>query len=214
MRADQAAGLRRRALAQLNCIHCFSASTTTSPQLASTLQARGWQILLIDTEGRQSVQGGTRSLFDWRRQLAHGHPHLHAAAHGDCWHAPGLRADASGLVAFAHRYDCLLLDRNLTGGDWAPMPDAANLLLFDLSPDSHAMQFAYALVKSASTLHTDCAIVLLGDTQACHRLQSAILHFMGPVSGRMLVNIAGEVDPFGMLAVRMAGEEKGRSARC
>lgn len=213
MPADQAAGLRRRALAQPRCIHCVSASATASPRLAKALQGQGWHVLLVDTENRLTTQAPARSLFDWRRQLTRGQPNTLPVAYGAIWSAPGLRADAAGLAAVAWHHDCLLLDRDIRGDAWAPMPDASNLVVIETSADVTAMQYAYALIKTVFSLRESLGIILLGDVRACRRLHAAAMQFAGPVFAQTVANIAGEVDPFATLAVRMAGEEKGRRAR-
>jgi hypothetical protein len=214
MAADQAAGLRRRSARQpLRCLHVFFDAPESISQLAQALHRGGWTSLLVDTRGRVLADSPTRSLFDWRQQLARGQLHTLPMPYGDAWHAPGLRADEPALAAVAQRYDCLLLDASLDAPDWAPLPGATRYLVLELNASRASMLQGYALLKTLAS-QGDCAWVgLLGDAAACDRLQAACTQFLDPSFTRDICSVAHEADAIAALAVRMAGEETGPTAR-
>ena len=72
---------------------------------------------------------------------------------------------------------------------------------------------AYALLKTLSHLEGRVSIGLLGDAVACDQLQAACRSFLDPEFNQAVYSVAHEVDAFAALAVRMAGEETGLTAR-
>lgn len=210
---DQAAGLRRRATARPNCIHCVSASSATAVRLGSALHQLGWRVLRVDAARLRDSQLPVRSLFDWPRQLARGRPDVLPAAHGDVWRAPGLAADAAGFDALAARYEAVLLDVDLACDAWVPLPAADNHLILDVSGETLAVLQAFRLLKTAAVCQPACTVNLIGDALACVRLREACARFLDGSFTSVLACFCGEIEPFAALAARMAGEEKGRSAR-
>jgi hypothetical protein len=212
--ADQAAGLRRRRTEQPPpCIHCFFDAAESTIRLAQALHQRGWTSLLIDACGRVFADSPTRSLFDWRQQIARGQLHTLPMPYGDGWHAPGMRADDPALTTVAQGYDCLLLDAGLDASDWTPLPGAAQTLILEVNATHVSMLHSYALLKTLSSLGGHASAGLLGDAGACARLQAACDQFLDSSFCRSLCSVAGEDDAFAALAVRMTSEETGPTAR-
>lgn len=210
MAADQAAGLRRRQAARpARCLHLVSSSPDSARRLVMALSRQGLTTLLIDVHGRH-FGDATRSLFDWRQQLARQQLHLHALPGGEGWHAPGMQADPSGLAPLAARYDNLVFDRSAAGADLATLPAAGHVLLLDV--DWASLKSAYRLLKTWG--HHGCAaeVVLFGEAAACARLEAACRQFLGAVHAQKIGSLAHEADAFAALAVRMAGEETGPKA--
>ena len=213
MPADQAAGLRRRSARQpLRCIHGFFHSPESTTRLAQALHRHGWTSLLVDTRGRVFTDFSTRSLFDWRQQLARQQLHTLTMPHGDGWHAPGLQANEPGLRTIAQRYDCLLFDDSLDAPGWLPLPDMAQTLILEVRAGQASMQQAYALLKTLSHLESRASIGLLGNAAACDRLLAACRHYLEPAFVQAVHSVAHEDDAFAALAVRMADEETSLSA--
>jgi hypothetical protein len=211
---DQAAGLRRRSAAQpLRCIHGFFHSPDSTIRLAQALHRHGWASLLVDTGGRVFADAPTRSLFDWRQQLTRQQLHTQAMSCGDGWHAPGLKANEPALRAIALRYDCLLFDVSPDAPDWLPLPDTVQTLVLEVNPAHESILQAYRLLKTLAHGENPVGIGLLGDAAACDHLQAACLAFLGPAFGQTVHSVANEDDAFAALAVRMAGEETGVTAR-
>lgn len=213
MRPDQAAGLRRRTGSVPRCIHCFSSTGATGVRLAAALQHHGWNVLRVDTVARTPGQVPARSLFDWRLQLARAQLSLLPTAYGDAWHAPGVQTDVPEFAALARQYDALLLDADSRCETWMPMPGADNRIVIELAADTAALRQAYALLKTLCSEQAGCKVSLVGDGLASRRLLDAVGRFLGAACTRTVVCFAHEVEPFAALAIRMAGEEKGRSAR-
>lgn len=214
MPADQASGLRRRSAAQpLRCIHGFFHSPDSTIRLAQALHRHGWTSLLVDTGGRVFADAPTRSLFDWRQQLTRQQLHTQAMSCGDGWHAPGLKADEPALRAIALRYDCLLFDASPDAPDWLPLPDTVQTLILEVDAAHASMLQAYRLLKTLAHRENPVGIGLLGDVAACDRLRAACQAFLGPAFGQTVHSVAHEDDAFAALAVRMAGEETGLTAR-
>jgi len=212
--ADQAAGLRRRNASQLQrCIHVLSDSAASTPRLAHALHQRGWTVLLVDASGRLLADASPRALFDWRQQLARGQAQTLPMPYGDAWHAPGVQADEPALTALARRYDCLLFDARPDAADWMPRPDSAHTLVLDMRPEAAAVQRGYAWLKTVSSLGGRVSVGLLGDADACDRLQAACTRFLDPAFAGGVFSVAHEVDAFAALAVRMAVEETHLMAR-
>ena len=215
MPADQAAGLRRRSARQpLCCIHGFFHSPESTIRLAQALYGRGLTSLLVDTRGRLFADAPTRSLFDWRQQLARQQLHTQAMPYGDGWHAPGLQANEPALKAIAQRYDCLLFDASPDAPDWLPLPDMEQTLILEVNAGQAPMQQAYALLKTLCHLESRASIGLLGDAAACDRLLAACRQYLEPAFVQVVHSVAHEDDAFAALAVRMADGETRLTARC
>lgn len=214
MPPDQATGLRRRS-GQTPCVlHCFSLATTTGERLGAALHRYGWRVLRIETGARHSAPTAAHSLFDGPQQLARGQLNVLAMAHGDVWLAPGLRMDAAGIAAVAARYDAVLLDADFTCDAWVPLPGAENHVIIDAPTEVRALQRAFRLLKTVALCQPGSKVSLIGDAFACGRLREAGSRFLDIAFARKVLCFAEEVEPFAALAARMAGEEKGRSARC
>ena len=212
MPADQAEGLRRRAARQpLRVVHGFLARPESAIRLAHALHAHGWATLLADTLGRVWPDAPARSLFDWRQQIARGQVLALPMPYGGGWHAPGMRGDEPELAAAAHRYDCLLLDAGPDASHWTPCPGVAPTLVLELTASQASILEGYALIKTAASLDPRTQVGLVGDAGACDRVREACERFLGPAS-HCVHGAAGEGDAFAALAVRMAGEETGRTA--
>lgn len=214
MPVDQAAGLRRRSAAQpLCCIHGIFYSPDSTLRLAQALHRIGWTSLLIDGSGRVFAGSPSRSLFDWRQQLARQQLHTQTMSCGDGWHAPGLKADEPALRAIALRYDCLLFDVSPGTPDWLPLPDSVQTLVLEVNATHASMLQAYALLKTLARRESPIGISLLGDAAACDHLQAACQAFLGSEFSRTVNSVAHADDAFAALAVRMSGEETGLAAR-
>jgi len=214
MPADQAEGLRRRsALQRLRRIDCFFDTPASTVRLAHALHRRGWTSLLVDTRGRVFADSPTRSLFDWRQQIARGQLHTLPMPFGDGWHAPGMQGDEPALRTLAQGYDCLLLDAGPDASEWTPLPGVARALVLEVDASQASMLQGYALLKTLSRRGGHTSVGLLGDAGACARLQAACGEFLDPLFCRGLYSVAGEGDAFAALAVRMAAEETGLTAR-
>jgi hypothetical protein len=215
MPADQAAGLRRRsAQTPLYCIHCFFEHAASSSRLADALHLHGRVSLLVNMRDRPFADFMTRSLFDWRQQLARGQLHLRPMPYGDAWHAPGARADEPALRRAAQGYDLVLFDAEPGGTELFLMPDTAHAFMVEVQPTRESMLRAYALLKTLS--HAGCAsgVDLVGAAAACDRVRNACGHFLDPGFVGAIHSAAHEDHAFAALAVRMAGEEASRMARC
>lgn len=213
MPADQAAGLRRRLAQQPPCcVHCFFDAAESTIRLAQALHRRGWSSLLIDTCGRVFAGSPTRSLFDWPQQLERGQLHTLPMPYGDGWFAPGIRGDEPALMTIAQGYDCVVFDASLNAPDWVPLPGAAQVIILEVSA-VHAALHGYALLKTLSHSKAAFSVGLLGDAAACDHLQAACKQFLDPVFTRAVYSVAHEDDAFTALAVRMADEETGLTAR-
>ncbi|MBS1185353.1 MAG: hypothetical protein H6R09_954 [Proteobacteria bacterium] len=214
MPADQAAGLRRCNSQQpLRCIHGFFDSAEATSRLAVALHRCGWTTLVVDTCGRVFADSPTRSLFDWRQQIARGQPHRLRMTYGDGWHAPGMRVDEPGLMAIAQGYDCLLFDLDLNAPDWGTVPGAAPFFVIEVNAKRESMLDAYALLKTLSHRGSRVSVGLLGNPAACDRLQQACKTFLDPTFNQAVFSFAREIDAFAALAVRMTGEETSLTAR-
>lgn len=210
MAADQAAGLRRRSERHLpRCILCQFDSAASIIRLAHALHRHGWTALLVDMQGRLVADSPTRSLFDWRQQIARGPWHLHAMPCGDAWHAPGVRADEPALRRAAQDYDLVLLDAASNENELCLMPDAAHAMIMEVRPT--CALHAYALLKTLSHAGDVLGVGLLGDAAACDQVRNACGRFLDPAFARAIYCVAHEDDAFAELAVRMAGEEASRN---
>lgn len=214
MPVDQAAGLRRRGTQQpLRGIHCFFATAAFSLQLAQALHRLGQTALLVDMRGRLFAGSTTRSLFDWRQQLARGKPHTLPLDHCEGWHAPGLQADAPGLRAVAHAYDSLLFDAGASETILVLMPDAEQSAAIEVRSSQESMRHAFALLKTLAGTGGCLRVGLLGDAAACDHVLGACRHFLEQQFVRSIYNAAHEDDAFSALAVRMSGMEASLTAR-
>jgi hypothetical protein len=211
MPADQAAGLRRRsARLPLRAIHCFLDSPRSTHRLAAALHRQGWKVLLVDAGGRMFADSPARSLFDWRAQLERGQLHTLPLPHGDGWHAPGMSADAPALAPLARDYDCLLIDAAPDTLEARPLASAAHAIVLEVPAGEAALLARYAFLKSVSAF--GAPVGLFGAAAACERLQAACRQFLDPAFAARVYSVAAELDAFAALAVRMAGEETGRTA--
>lgn len=213
MPADQAAGLRRRSAQQpLRCIHCFLASAE-STALAHALHQRGWTSLLVNAGGRVFAGSPTRSLFDWRQQVARGHLQTFPMPYGDALHAPGMLADEPTLLGLAAGYDAVVFDAGLDGAGLVLMPGALHDVVIEVHATHEAMQRGYALLKTLFHAGEALSVGLLGDPAACEQLWAACAQFLGQTFAQAICNVAHQVDAFAALAVRMVHEETGLTAR-
>jgi len=212
--ADQAAGLRRRRAQQPPCcIHAFFDSAESARRLAQALHQRGLTSLLVDTQGRVFADSPTRSLFDWRQQIARGQLHTLPQPYGDGWHAPGVQADEPALTTIAQGYDCLLFDASLNAPDWTPLPGVAQILIIEVNATHASVLQGYALLKTLFHLGSRASAGLLGNAAACAQLLAACKQFLEPAFAQVLYSVAHEDDAFTALAVRMADEETRLMAR-
>lgn len=214
MPADQAAGLRRRRAQQApRCVHCFFDSAESTLRLAQALHRRGWTSLLIDASGRVFADFPTRSLFDWKQQLERGQLHLLPMPYGDGWYAPGIQGDEPALMAIARGYDCLVFDARPHATDWTPLPGAAQAIVLEVNATNASTLQGYALLKTLAHSGVSFSVGLMGDAAACKHLQAACKQFLDAAFTRAVCSVAHEDDAFAALAVRMAHEETGLTAR-
>ena len=75
------------------------------------------------------------------------------------------------------------------------------------------MQQTYALLKTLAHLESRAGIALLGNAAACDRLQAGCRQYLDPAFVQAIHSVAHEDDAFAALAVRMADEETGLTAR-
>lgn len=214
MPADQAAGLRRRQLRRLpRSIHCFFDDAESAVRLAQALYLRGCAVLLVDARGRLFDDAPSRSLFDWRQQLARGQLHVQPAPYGGGWHAPGLSGEEPALAAAAEAYDCLVFDAGTDASDWTLPAGAARVAAIEVKGAQDALLRAYAVLKTLAQTGAASSVGLLGDPAACERLEAACRQFLDPAFAAGVVSVARELDGFAALAVRMADEEASLGAR-
>lgn len=213
MPADQAAGLRRRRARQPpHCIHCYFDAAESTPRLAQALHRRGWTSLLIDACGRIFADA-PRSLFDWKQQLERGQLHTLPMPYGEGWYAPGIQGDEPALMAAARGHDCVVFDVRPNAPDWSPLPGAAQAVILEVNAQPASTLRGYALLKTLAHSGASISIGLLGDAAACDHLLAACGRFLDPVFTRAVYSVAHEDDAFAALAVRMAHEETGLTAR-
>ena len=211
--ADQAAGLRRRRAQQPpHCIHCFFDAAESTPRLAQALHRRGWTSLLIDACGRVFADA-PRSLFGWAQQLERGQLHTLPMPYGEGWYAPGIRGDEPALMAAAQDHDCVVFDVRPNAPDWTPLPGAARFVILEVNATHASTLQGYALLKTLAHSGASISIGLLGDAAACDHLLAACGRFLNPAFTRAVYSVAHEDDAFAALAVRMAHEETGLTAR-
>ncbi len=214
MPADQAAGLRRRSAQQPpHCVHCFFDAAGSTVRLAQALHQRGWTSLLIDACGRVFADAPTRSLFDWKQQLERGQLHTLPMPYGEGWYAPGIQGAEPALMAAARGYDCVVFDARLDAPDWTSLPGAPQVIILEVNITHASMLQGYALLKTLFHSGGAFSVGLLGDAAACNHLQAACKRFLDPVCTRAVYSVAHEDDAFAALAVRMAHEETGLTAR-
>lgn len=216
MAADQAAGLRRRRRSTApRLVHSCVDSPEFTRRLVQALHGLGGSVLLIDTGGRLFADVPTRSLFDWRQQLARKQPHLVPLADADGWFAPGLRADAPGLCDLARDYEYVVLDAPPKVSGWALVADAVNAFVVDCGTSIDGLAERYALLKTLATKTGGARvhIGLIGDTAAGDRLLAACRHFLAQSFSQRVYNLGDADDAFAALAARMAVEETSLTAR-
>lgn len=211
--ADQAEGLRRRRARQpLRCIHCFFDAPESVTTLAHALHRRGWTSLLVDARGRVFADS-PRSLFDWRQQIARAQLHTLPMPYGDGWHAPGIQGDEPALTTLARGYECVVFDAAPDVAEWTPLPGTAQTVILEMNATQASMLHGYALLKTLFKLGEQVSVALLGEADACARLQAACERFLEPSFCQKLYSVAGEDDAFAALAVRMTSEETSLTAR-
>ncbi len=211
MPPDQAAGLRRRRSGvSPRCLHVFFDSADCTPRLLEALHRHGLRTLLLDIQGRVFADSPARSLFDWRQQLARGQLQTLPMPHGEGWHAPGARADATGLADLVQGYDVLVFDE-AQDASAARMPGAARAAIVEVATANASPQRAYALLKTLFHLQEEIDIALLGEPATCDRVRDACAQFLDVRFAQAIFNAAHEDDAFAALAVRMADEETGRA---
>jgi hypothetical protein len=211
--ADQAAGLRRRRAQQPPpCVYCFFDTADSTPRLAQALHRRGRTSLLIDACGRV-FSDAPRSLFDWKQQLERGQLHTLPMPYGEGWYAPGIQGDTPALGAIARGYDCIVFDASRTAPDWTPLSGAAQVLILEVNATHASTLQGYALLKTQAHSGASISGGLLGNAAACDQLLAACGRFLDPAFTRAVYNVAHEDDAFAALAVRMAHEETGLTAR-
>ena len=204
--ADQAAGLRRRGMRRpLRCLHVFFESPDATLRVAQALHRVGCSPLLVDATGRLFGDAPTRSLFDWRQQLARGELHTLPLPCGEGWHAPGARGDEPAWANVAHRHGLLVFDEGAVGAGLALMPGAS--VIVEVQPAQESMQRVYALLKALHRPGGSAGVALAGDPGACDRVRAACAQFLDPGFARGLLSGAHEDDAIAELAVRMVAEE-------
>ncbi|HEY9098886.1 MAG TPA: hypothetical protein VIN38_08450 [Thiobacillus sp.] len=215
MSVDQAAGLRRRTTSQqVRCIHCFFDSPTASARLAQALHDLGQVSLLVDLHGRLFSASATRSLFDWKHQLAYKQLNTLPQLYGDGWLAPGLRLDTADLLQAWQAYDFVILDAGPIGNTFMLLQDTHSPVIAEVQPGVDSPQRVFRLLKTLSQEERPVSIGLLGDTANCDQVLAACSHFFEQSFTQTVYSVALETDAFAALAVRMTHEETHRLTRC
>lgn len=168
--------------------------------------------MLIDAGGRLFADA-PRSLFDWKHQIERGQLHTLPMPHGEGWYAPGIRGDEPALMAAARGHDCIVFDARLNAPDWTPLPGAAQAVVLEVNATNASSLQGYALLKTLADSRASIRVGLLGDAAACDHLLAACGRFLEPTFTRAVYSVAREDDAFAALAVRMAPEETGLTAR-
>ncbi|MFZ3043061.1 MAG: hypothetical protein WA108_14960 [Thiobacillus sp.] len=213
MPADQAAGLRRRRAQQPpSCVHCFFDTANATVRLAQALHRHGRTLLLIDACGRLFADA-PRSLFDWKRQTERGQLHTLPMPYGEGWYAPGIRGDEPALMVAAQGHDCIVFDARLNAPDWTPLPGTSRFVILELNALPASTLQGYALLKTLADSGASISVALLGNAAACDQLLAGCGRFLDPAFTRTVYSVAHEDDAFAALAVRMAHEETGLTAR-
>lgn len=214
MQGDQAAGLRRMRHAQSpTCISIFFTEPAAVLLLMQALNGQGKAPLLVDTIGRQGVSAGTRSLFDWRRQVEKMQLLIVPLAHGDGFSAEGAAAGEPAIVGAAGAYDVVLFDAGPVGAAVNLAYGVSQHLLLQVGDDARSLEGGYSLLKSRPLVGHTGEVLLSGSPSACQRLIAAARHFLGEQTASRIWT-AGSDDPhFVALAARIAAEEAGRQAR-
>jgi len=220
MRADQAAGLRRRAASlpahgarqPQRSIHLFSDAPDTSLRLAHALHQTGHVLLLVDATGRLFSVSSPRSLFDWPHQLERRQLHTVPQAYGEGWYAPGVRADEAALSGMVSHYDYVMFDAGWGRTNLALPPGVAHRVVMEVRRTDQSMQHAYAVLKTLACQGSRFSVGLLGDRLACDHVRAAGRRFLEQRFARAIYSVANEDDAFAALAVRMAEEETSLAA--
>ena len=216
MRADQAAGLRRRAAhgarQPQRSIQLFSDSPDSSLRLAHALHQTGQVLLLVDTQGRLFSASSPRSLFDWQHQLERRQLHTVPQAYGEGWYAPGVRADEPALSGMVNHYDYVMFDSGWGRTDLALLPGVAHRVVMEVRRTDQSMQHAYAVLKTLACRGGRFSVGLLGDRLACDHVRAAGCRFLEQRFAHAIFSVANEDDAFAALAVRMADEETSLTA--
>ena len=215
MPIDQAAGLRRRNARQpVRGIHCFFDAPVSSTRLTHALHQLGQVSLLVDMRGRLFADSSPRSLFDWKQQLERGQLNTLPQTCGDGWLAPGVRADAPNLPRVVQGYDCVVFDAGPVGNELTLLPGTFNAVIVEVRLDEDSVRRAYRMLKTLSQVGNGMSVGLLGDAAACDHVRTVCRRFLGQGFAQIIYSVANEDDAFAALAVRMAGEETHRMARC
>lgn len=206
MRADQAAGLRRRCgQAAPLCVQYIGDSADGALRLARAFHRAGRTPLVVDACGRLFARAAPRALFDWPRQIEQGCLLTVPLDAGVGWHAPGVRADAPGLARAVRAYDALIFDSAVHAAA-ACLPGARPALLLAVRPAT--LHGVYALLKTrAATGPLDA--ILYGDAAACVRVRAACARYLSAAAADALDCVRDEDDAIAALAARMTGEERG-----
>lgn len=207
MRADQAAGLRRRQCGRVASLHvqCVGDTADCALRLARAFHRAGRTPLVVDACGRLFARDAPRALFDWPRQIEQDRLLTLPLDAGVGWHAPGVRADAPGLEQAVRAYDTLIFESTLHAAA-AHLPGARPALLLAVRPAT--LNEVYALLKTRAAAGPFDAI-LYGDPTACERVRAACVRYLGAASADAVDCIRNEDDAIAALAARMTGEERG-----
>ncbi|MBT9567576.1 MAG: hypothetical protein IV085_04690 [Thiobacillus sp.] len=214
MPLDQAAGLRRRGVAQpVVCVTCFFDTASSAERLACAFHQLGQRVLLVDVRGRQFAVAPTRSLFGWAHQLAHKQLNVLPQAYGDGWYAPGLQFDVPGFAEGITGYDFVILDAGQIEQALTLPQGVQNTCIVGMSADRESTLRAYRLLKTLSHADNSMDIFLLGEAAICDNVLAAGRHFLEQQFIRRVHSMAREDDAYAALAVRMAHEETHRMVR-
>lgn len=206
MPADQAAGLRRRQEgASLKIIYCVSASASCALRVARAFTRQGRCPLVIDSRDRLLGRTATQALFDWPRQIERGMVLALPLQDAAGWRAPGVRADAAGLLRATRDYDPLVFDC-LPDDMAVRVPAACEIALLTVYPET--MQAVYALLKTRAATG-GLEAILTGDPASCTRVREACARFLGATLAGAVSCAADENDAIATLAARMAGMAQG-----
>jgi hypothetical protein len=97
--------------------------------------------------------------------------------------------------------------------DWTPLPGASRFVILEVNALPASILQGYALLKTLAHSGASISVGLLGDAAACDHLQAACGRFLDPAFTRAVYSVAHEDDAFAALAVIMAHERTGLTAR-
>ncbi|PKO60434.1 MAG: hypothetical protein CVU23_13440, partial [Betaproteobacteria bacterium HGW-Betaproteobacteria-17] len=107
----------------------------------------------------------------------------------------------------------VVFDACLNAPDWTPLPGAARFIILEVNALPASALQGYALLKTLADSGAFVGVGLLGNAAACDQLLAACKRFLDPAFTRAVYSVAHEDDAFAALAVRMAHEETGLTAR-